>query len=266
VKSIWLPLFLPFLLLSFISTALAQNSSHAVVHREIGAVQVLQRALDAMGGQGMVANIHSMVATGTIQQDADSPPKAFIWKDTFIGQRFDFRRELSDSSSRSVLVSGHSHPQHLGAGGKAASLSTHVATAMSPLHNPAVVLWMALNKSTVSVETTDDGSAPGAIHIRIRDERSLETRAVTQQDWFIDRQTMLPARVQYFTPEVGNGFEGIIGTCEFDHFENVEGILIPMILSLSDRDSQSRVIVKSIQLNAAISDSDFDLGTQEAAQ
>src|SRR5437868_227771 len=102
---------------------------------------MLQRAMDAMGSPVLLGNVHSVLTTGTIQGEADSPPKAFTWKDALIGGRFEFRKELSGAEGSTLLISGHGHPQRSNEkGDHRRSLPSHVATAMMPFHVPAMVL------------------------------------------------------------------------------------------------------------------------------
>jgi hypothetical protein len=252
------------LLLAFTCFSFSQQPSQKIV-KDPEAVRIVHQAIAALGGEVAVQALQSMETAGTITRDTGEA-QSFRWKDKFAGDRFETRKETMSGGRTAVFVSGHGHPKHLAATGKVGALSTHVAIAMAPFYNPAVVLWRAVDSPTTSVKMMDSAPENGLIHIRIRDERSIETRAVTQQDWFINPQSTLPISVQYFTPEVRNGLEGITSTCRLGQFDHVEGVLVPMILDLSDRDGRAQVHITSMKFNSVISDSQFDLAGEEATQ
>jgi hypothetical protein len=260
-----LSLLLFFVYWFFTAHALAQSNAHQPVQRDIAAIEVLQRALGAMGSPGVIANVRSVLAAGTLQADADSPPRTFIWKDALIGQRFEFRKELSGPSGNSVLVSGGGHSQLLGASGRTRNLPSHVATAIMPFYVPALVLNEQLSEQKYSITLVENTSPNQPLHIRITDSEDDEHSAVIKQDWFFDHSTALPVRVEYLLPSVTNALDSDLASATFSDFSVIDGIAVPLHLEVSENGTiVAHVTLTSLSFNSGVSPSDFEARAEDA--
>ena len=247
----------------FAAYALAQSNARQPVRRDIAAVEVLQRALSAMGSPALLANTRSILASGTFQGEADSPPKSFIWKDALIGERFEFRKELSGATGNSVLVSGHGHPQYLGASGHRRNLPSHIATAVMPFHVPALVLSQVLSDERYSIRLVESTSQ--SPHVRITNSQDDEHAAVIKQDWFFDASTGLPVRLEYLVPSVTNALNSDRASATFSDFSVIDGIAVPHKLEVSQNGTiVAHVTLTSVSFNSSVSPSDFEARAEDA--
>jgi hypothetical protein len=130
----------------FSQIARAQSAISALPQatRDPQAVAIVQTALTAMDGSGLVGAIQGSVESGTTTDSSapESSPATFI--STYAGGQF--REEVTSASGGHVLVSNAGAPQDYRDGSWQAQPSVVTRTNL-PFHVPALVLSYDLNDS-----------------------------------------------------------------------------------------------------------------------
>jgi len=244
--------------LSLLSTAQQTPS----VARDPQAVALVQAAINVMGGSGAAQGINTVVATGTTNTAFHS----FVWKDDFSTGQHAFRREITDGTNTRLLLSNQGTPASA-YNSKTRALRPHVAYAMWPLHVPIIVLSNILQNANYGLSLGPQVTVGSSVcnQILAKDASNPVTTSLSVQQWYLDATTGLPVRVQYRIAD-GLSVEGYAhGSIDYSDFRSVNSIAVPFQLATSqDGKSTAVVTITSIQFNAPVSASDFEIsGVQQ---
>lgn len=229
---------------------------------------VIHGAIAALGGEGAIASLRNVHATGTIVllEDDSKPSLAFTWDDDFSGSKFEFRDEIRDGPNVRVFFSGGGSPAQL-VNGKKQNLFTFVADAAPPLHLPAVLLFRRRNggvlKNTIVAQEMLDGKA--VVHTRLANETGSPADVLQVQDWYIEEGTGLPLRVDYRVPSTVDTTTFEEAQANYSDYRSVNGVYFPFHIEVSqNKQHASSVIIDSISTNESPSPALF--GTSGGAQ
>lgn len=224
--------------------------------RDTAAIQVLQRALSALGGSQRAAGVTSIRVTGVLNF-TDGVAQPFVWEDLFTGKFHEMRRERTDGGLRQILVSGHGKPS-VTQGGKSKPIYAHVVAASHTLHCPALAIFEALSDPRFSVElasTTDSK----LVHVRTVNRSSKADAAISELNWFFDLQSGLPVGVESHIPFVKNALQYKSSLHQFGKFKDVGGLLMPQEISIKGPDGKVGLFsITTISINAPLSSSEFE--------
>jgi len=235
----------------------AQNANS--VQKDAAAVNTLQVAIQALGGNTAVLGINDSVITGTLTPTKGSrmQPATFVWKTS--GQ--EFRYEMQFQSSTRVFASGHGRPAVSKKTG-VKPLFYHMVYGALPFHAPALVLLSNIADPETALANAGTGVALGkaAAKVQVNTGTDKATSSITQQLWYIDAGSGLPSRVEYRTPQDTNMASWVDVAMEFGDFRQVSGVLVPFaITTYEDGIAVSVLSVSSVQFNVGVAPSEFDL-------
>lgn len=231
--------------------------------RDASAIATISAAIAALGGQTAVSQINDSVATGTTTpQGQGSQSGTFTWKT--LGA--EFRYETQIGSSAQIYVSGYGSPAN-SQNGTVASLPVHVALASPAFHLPALLLSRELNDSTYTLIAMGNTTLPNGqpvVQVRTISAAYPQYPPVTQQDWFFDPATNLPLRVAFSLPTTTSATDCTNSTADFAGYQDVSGILVPLMLVMTPEGSPSTTVsISTINFNVGLLSSDFTLGGGE---
>jgi hypothetical protein len=242
----------------------AQQLSIAV-KRDPQAIAILTQAITAMGGPSAVAQIQSVIAQGSIipAPGTNAPSGSFIWEDQFAAQGHEFKATFQSGSLTQIFVSGHGSPG-LVSNGKIRSLAPYVASTTLPFHIPAVVLASMLANTNCNIEfvglTTLNDQTAIQIHLHIDTDLLHQTSSV--QDWYFDKNTSLPLRVEYRVLDTHLSFKYATIDADYSDYRAAQGSVIPFrIATTEDGTPRNIVTLTAVSINPPVSTSDFDLST-----
>lgn len=245
-----------FLLFSQIAKAQSSTSASQTATRDPQAVAIIQTALAAMGGSGLVGTIQSSVESGNTANlsASDTNPATFI--STYAGG--EFREEVTASSGSHVLVSNAGAPQDFRDGSWQVQPPVVVRTNL-PFHIPALVLFNDLANAGYSFAylgaTTLDGNS--VVHIRAVDTSDLAGQLFTAQDWYFNATSGLPARVVVKIPTSAQPKDALPETIDFSNFQVVSGVLVPFQLAITVGPLEWVATASSISFNTNVDASQF---------
>lgn len=228
--------------------------------RDTAAITVVQKSLAAMGGVSAIAAVQSLETTGQILKTGSTTPMSFHWEEMVSGSHFEFRRETTMNGTTRVFASGHGKPGFGISGNPAIRLNAHMVIAAVPLALPAIVLYAEFQDPTYAFASIASSGTSQLVHVRITNNSNIFMKAIAQQDWYFDPQTALPVRVEYNLPDNNNALNIIRASCVYSNYTVEEGVQYPSSIQAFEQDRQvSQVTISSIQPNAAINSSDFDV-------
>ncbi len=230
--------------------------------RDATDVAVVESAVAALGGRGVLSQVSDSVTTGDIQPKERNPfgSRSFVWKT--VGD--EFRYEFQSARGLQVYTSGHGRPAVLKEDGRVRQIFAHMAMANPPLHLPGVVLLRELMDPSYSITLEDVGLVGGtaAACVRTRSERHVVARTLTPQVWCFDLVTGLPLRVGYRIAQNLNASRSREGSAEFSDFRSVNGILVPFRIDADEGPQQKSLItVKSVAFDTGVNPAEFDAPT-----
>ncbi len=233
------------------------------VVKDAAAAQVLEAAIQAMGGRDLISSITSTRCEGTMDKNRKNMPpeqSTFIWTDDFSSARHKFRKEIVAGGHRRVIASGKELPAAVFSG-KAKRLGGHFSLANAPLHIPAIALLQILeNRDTTIQLRTTSSDRPGTIHVYTVRESNPITHELTPQDWYFDALTGLPVRVTYRVADTMGPTSVHTSTLEFNDFRDINGIKTPNTLIAHLRSGATNVIkISTLSFNSMIDPQEFEL-------
>jgi hypothetical protein len=196
-----MPILVVFLLfLSVSSVVFSQVEARSYVKRDPRAIEDLNHAVAAMGGQAAWSAVLDATVSGTCvlaSEQGDSGPLLFRWTTA----QNDFRYETDTANKGPVMLSGHGKPTIAGSRSNRA-VTYETAALLKPYHLPGEVLLSALSdlhygSSTVGIETVEGLSS---IHLRVVHYLTDALEPGSMQDWWLDATTYLPIKVTYNVP------------------------------------------------------------------
>jgi len=237
-----------FLFLSVSSFPAGAQTQQAAV-RDQAAVQLVNQALNAMGGVAAWSGVTDSVVTGncTAPSAQGSASANFRW--TVQGR--EYRYETDTDNAGPIYLSAHGRPA---ASGTAASLAlvSEYQDRMLAYHLPALTLGHALADTSFGIrlvgQETLNGSA--AIHVRIGQFVGYAKIQGSDQDWWFSPTTSLPLRVAYRLPTQTNSVYAHL-TWDFSNWSQQGTLLIPLGLSQSfaDQTPMQSCTVANLQVN-----------------
>lgn len=234
---------------------LAQAPPSVVSKRDPQALQIISDSLAAMGA--LPGTFQHAVLSGRMVPVGDAPAKTFQTTYQIRGHRVAFLRQITSSAGTETFASGSGKPLRRSANGQSYRFSDHVALAAQPFELPFVILAAALRDPAFSAVVVD--SPPGApLHIKIEDETDVVSQAVTGEDWFFDRATKLPTRVEYRLPDVVDAAKSEPASCDYIAFQAVNGMSLPKELHVVEPGGTAEMFIDSVDFNEAVAP-DFDM-------
>jgi hypothetical protein len=214
--------------LSLLSGARAQTRPS--VRQDQPAVDVLIRALNAMGGSAAWAQVVDAEVSGTcstpVPDNNGSLPSLSVRWTT---QGKEFRYETDTANNGAIYLSGHGNP-------KIASISQPTNLAFDyglkrlPFHLPGFQIAAALSNSSAHslvVLGTDSVGGVSALHIHATEYLGTSKLEGSDQDWWFDPGSGLPVQVTYLLPSEDNSHYVHL-TANFGGWTQEGGILVPL--------------------------------------
>jgi hypothetical protein len=223
------------------------------------ALELIQQAIDAMGGVGAFAGIRDCTVQGQVQVAPDSPfySGGFVWKNA----GWEFRYENPRADGVQILASGHGKPA-TSQNGAVSPASLQAGLATTPPYLMPKLLVDALQNPNIEISSVLAGQVGGktAVQIAVFDTSSKLATSLTSQVWYFDPSSTVPLRVEYREPSDSDANITVGVSVEFSDFRNVSGIGVPFqIASYQDDKLDSVFSLKSVQFNIGIDPSEFDL-------
>jgi len=237
--------------------------------RDPRAIRVIQQSLSAMGGGAAAASIQDGVARGQFRPLAGSglKPATFIWKHSWAGGSYEFRRETAMDHGPVLVVSGHGSPRALDPGGLRVLPED---SALEPaIHLPRRVFVAALIDPQYKFEAPsdavlNDGRKAVRVHFELA-ARDPQIRAASSQDWFFDPTTWLPLRLEFRVTSLPDpswtrsGPESLAVAVEYSDFRAVGAVLVPFTMTIRARGSELLLAtLESVTFNSGVRPSEFD--------
>lgn len=243
-------------------SALAQQSTSSP-QRDPTALAILQKALTSITGQISVPAITSAQITGSVAPVKDSgyPAGSFTWTVGLSSTGFEFRNVFQSGSDTQVFVSGHGAAA-VSANGKTIRLLGHMSAGTPPNGIPLLMLLVPmLNKGyTVKQSTPLQIGNVLASHVQVSNDADHVTKAVTPQDWYFDPNTGLPLHVDYRSPDLFDALSWTPESRDFAGWKSIGGVLQPtQVINSSNGTPTTLTTISSVQLNVAVTPSQFDL-------
>jgi hypothetical protein len=250
--------------LTQVGFAQTQTSSQTV-GRDPQAILVVQTALSAMGGPGVIGQMQNSTATGTSvsQAEGESETRSFVW--TYAGNQF--RNENDAATGTHILVSNSGNPQDYRDGTWVTS-PVALSRANLPYHIPALVLFSEINNAGYSFAFLGTKTLNGvnAIHVQTRDDSDAIGTAYTSQDWYFNPATGLPVRVEFQIPTDQNSKDSLQASIDFSNFRVISGVLVPLQLDIAEGPATCTAAVSSVAFNANVDPNGFKSSTNGSAQ
>jgi hypothetical protein len=196
---------------------------HHEVERSVEALYVLKASILAMHAQPVSeANV-----SGQILNSSGVQVGSFRWKHTPELHEF----EITKGEDYRHFVSGPGKIQNE-QDGKSRPLKAHQVAAYVPTYLPGQLMLKALTDTKWSVvlvgnETYDDTSC---FHVRLADERTVLSSAVSVQDWWIDASSGIPLKLETRIPDEHNALVFEIQTTRYMKWRQSSLGLVPVEL------------------------------------
>lgn len=252
--------------LAFSQTATGSStaSNEAPPIKQAAAVATAKQAIAAMGGESLIASVHSIEADGSISISIGSAMRAgtFAWKDQVTGSGFEFRQEVTIDGNTTVFASGHGKPANRGPKGKLRHLAQHIAYAAPPFHLPAILLESELADKDRSFHLLDATTINGhpAVHIQTLVETGPVEKALSVHDWYFDATSGLPVRVEYRVPDSLDASRYEPASADYTDYRSMDGITTPLSISATQAGAPIAIVsISNIQWKAPLNPNDFDL-------
>jgi hypothetical protein len=219
------------LFLAVSSVVFSQVKAAPYVKRDPQAIEHINHALAAMGGQAAWSAVLDTTVSGTCVLAARQGGGAtlpFRWTTA----QDEFRYETDTDNQGPVMLSGHGNPS-IASSTNNRAVTHETATLLKPYHLPGEVLLSALTDLHYSINTIGNDAVHGltSIHLRIVHYLTNTSELGSTQDWWLDATTYLPTKVTYNVP--GQQVEAYMPiTYLYSAWGSEEsGILIPHQLS-----------------------------------
>jgi len=239
--------------------ASAQSSAGAGSLQDPNAVSAVNLALTSMGGTSSFTSIQDTTVTG--QASAGSPPNS-VGQITWMTIGMSIRCATVPPTGNSIYTDQNGAGYVEDASGNVAPMDSRLALTLFPFHLPGAVLLNLLNAAneTLSV-VADTGSTPNIVHVRSLVQMSDPTLTpVTQQDWYVDMNTGLPTRVDYYLPNITNSALDGTATILFTSWQKTPTILVPQTIQMLTNGTQVSTVTLGIpQFNQGLSATIFQL-------
>jgi hypothetical protein len=233
--------------------------SHAQqkVQRDSQAIAAAQLAISALGDQ--VSQISDSVISGSTAPAPGSwtKPGSFVWQT----QGTEFKSVYTTATKQTSIASGHGRPA-ISINGKVTPQYYHALASMLPFHlsGPTLASLVAdLNRSFAYVAVEELAGKP-VVHVQTCENLNGTKLEHTQQDWYFDSVTGLPARVSYREPSYFDAATYDTATLDFLKYQSFSGIPLPtMVIYSQNGVALSIATITSAAFNTGVNASTFDL-------
>ena len=233
------------------------------VQRDSAALTLLGSIVNSMGGAS-ISSSNGIVATGNLASTSGGHSGSVRWET--MGS--EFRYERPGSNGTIVFVSGHGNPAILDNGTVRRKIGHLAMTTLVP-HLPVIPLSNSLANPAVEVSAPQQvslGGSVSALKISFIDHTDELSSVICRQDWYIDPNTFLPLRVDFLASEINNALNTAKMTYLFSNYKTDSGVAVPFtITTLFEGQQVSQLDLSSVQVNAAIPATDFDVNASTVA-
>jgi len=208
-----------------------------------------------------IASIQDATVTAqtTTPNSTNSAPAGQI-KWTTIGMSIRCTTASQSGNSISTIHNGTGSVEDVS--GNVSPMDPRLALTTFPYHLPGVALLSLLKTSNESLTLVQDpGAATNVVHVRFQRRMSdASLTPLTQQDWFIDMNTGLPSRVDYYLPNIANPSQDGTATALFTSWQKTPTILMPQTLqTLNGETVVTTITLGKPQFNQGLSAGIFQL-------
>ena len=241
------------------AVALTQVSTQPaqVIRRDSQAIKAAQLAISALGKQATQILDSTISGTTVPAPGSWTKPGSFVWKT--VGT--EFRSDYSTATKQTTIASGHGKPA-ISMNGKVTPQYYHALASMLPFHLAGSTLgsMMAdLNRAFVYVGV-EQLAGKSVVHIQTCGNLNGTKLDHTQQDWYLDSGTGLPALVSYREPSYFDAATYDTATLGFANYQSFSGVTLPTTIIYSQNGvALSIATVTSAVFNTGVNSSTFDL-------
>jgi hypothetical protein len=225
--------------------------------RDAQSLQILARALAAMGGNSINQLQLGVLAQGTLSAAPGGISGNIRWET----QGGEFRYEHPGPNGAIVYVSGHGNPAIVD-GEKVQRNIGHMAMTNLPPHLGAGVLALNVNNPAEEIDPPQQVTVGGgaALKISFRDTTDELSSVICRQDWYLDAATLLPLRVDFLTAEALNALNTAKMSYLFSNYQTSSGVRIPLQVVVLFKDQEIfQLTFDAVQIGVSLAPSDFDV-------
>jgi hypothetical protein len=220
----------PCVLLAVSLVSLHLSSQNATSQNESNAEQargVLISALTAMGGSSAWSGVADATVTGSCSPlNSERPANATPIRWVISGDQF--RYENGSPTESNVMLSGHGKPSMASPSGSD-PLTSETAELQKPFHLPGLVFSRILSDQRYRIQIVQDAGSESSAHIHISRYQFGIQQPGSQQDWWIDRASLVPLKVRFKIP--GQAVESYMDmTYTFSGWNKISGVTVPQQL------------------------------------
>jgi hypothetical protein len=218
-------------------------------------------AITSVGGATSFASIQDVAVTAqtyALRSPSSLPTGQVTWMTIGMSTRC----ATTARSGKSIFTVQNGTGSVEDASGDAYPMDSRLAQTISPYHLAGVALLNLLKASDESLAVVQDsGANTNVVHVRFQKHMSDPSLTpVTQQDWYIDMTTGLPARVDYYLQDITNPSLDRTATVLFSSWQKTPSILMPQTLrTLNNGTAVNNLTLGTPQFNQVLSASIFQL-------
>jgi hypothetical protein len=224
--------------------------------RDAQALDVVQRALTAMGGPAIAAIQDTTIQA---QSDASAEPQSISGMMTWKMAGAEFRIDGPGPNGTASVLTGHGKPT--ATNGTTKALPTYVTQALFVPVAIASVLAQELANPMMSLRFKDNETlgTESVTVVTTALEMDYPGNVVTPQTWYFDASTGLPVRVEFRSPDIRQAVNFIPSAVDLSNYKTVSGVAYPFtVVSSVDGKTQVVFTVQSVVVNSGIGSSEFD--------
>ena len=213
--------------IGFLSQLVAHTQTPTSTARDAGAVNTVQAAIVALGGQAALSAIQDATVSGSCQSANanasynSNAQTAVSW--TISGR--EFRYLTRAEGEEHILVSGHGRPM-VSESAATRALNPLTQALLKPYHFPGIVLVHELQDPSRSFKFMGTESIAGvqALHARIFTAVGGWPLPAFDQDWYFDPSSHLPVAVTYRLPTAVTSNVFVVATMIYQSFDTSQSM------------------------------------------
>lgn len=223
--------------------------------RDAQAVQIVQAAINALGGAQAIGQVQSCIVQTQVSANAGLPGGQGTW--TVSGS--EFRSDFPYTQGTATVATGHGHPFST-LNGTTTALPISVAQAWFVPFLASSVLLNEFQTQTYSLQYKGTGTVgtEAVSIVRISSQATWLGSVVAVQNWYFDGSTGLPIQVDYRLPDVRYPTRHTVARVNLSAYQPVSGVLYPFQASKSIGKHTMSYTVSAVQPNANVASSQFD--------
>jgi hypothetical protein len=249
------------------SQASGSSSQNNTPPRDSGAVAVVEKALNAMGGNSGWSVLHGALTTGTYVRNGDTDNTSFTWTDDWSGEARLRRDSRSSKGGPHSLYVQDAQPQASSA--STSSAATSAATPPRPrfdnvpalvVHLPGAALFLAIQNPAYAITTVapPKSAPPNSPCARIRRTPQVSAMQVDDITLCFSATTSLPVSAYVSLPDFFHLNHRLIESIQYENFQPVGAVLLPQQVSVTNPANQIKTItITSASWNPAFTSSTF---------